>query len=175
MPHLRAAKSRREAAGRPAPDVRAGRGRGKVWALCRRADGRRRPTATLREGRFVLKPKAAQILGLAPAVLRVAWPCARLAVRRTQSGRYAPPEGAWPASAWLAAVAGALAAAGEAAFDERLLLAAVRSLPGVPDVQGATWRRALQTCPAFGRTAVPGVWRVLPSDLPDAGPGLRRQ
>ena len=113
------------------------------------------PKGLLEAPRFFTETEAVQALGVPDEVLRVTWAYPRLRVRRTKGGRYAPPEHHWKAAAWLGAVAGALAEAGHTTWDERLLFAAVRSLPGMPDVQDSTLRGALHKGAAFEKTHLP--------------------
>lgn len=145
---------------RHTPDLRTVRLRGDLWALFVCPDWHLAPRGRLDAPQFHAEAETAQVLGLPAKVLRVAWPSPRLGARRTRDNRYAPPEDHWKAAAWLTAVAGALAEAGHTTWDERLLFAAVRSLPGVPDVQDSTLRSALRKGAAFEKTPFPGVWRL---------------
>lgn len=152
---------------RHTPDLRTVRLDTGLWVLFICPQWHLKPRGALDAARFSSETGAAQVLDVPPEVLRLAWSFPRLGVRRTRSGHYAPPEERWGAAAWLTAVAGALAQAGHAVWEERLLFAATRSLPGAPDVQDHTFRLALRKRPVFEPTEIRGVWRWAAS-LPGA-------
>ncbi|MFC5849464.1 hypothetical protein [Deinococcus petrolearius] len=128
-----------------------------LWALVRLERGHDLRHRTLPPGRYFPEAEAAARMRLPQDVLRVVWPGTQ--VRRTWNGRYAGDQAGWFAANWLVAVAGVLAEAGHAVWEEGTLFAAVRSLPGAPEVQGSTMTLALRRRPEFGRTPLPGVWR----------------
>lgn len=130
---------------------------GDLWVLFQLDGGSRVRGADLPTGRFYTGAEAAAPLRLPENLLRVAWPV--MNIRRLRNGRYAQREDAWTAAARLTAVACTLVEAGHDTWEERPLFAAVRSLPGVPDMQDSTLRLALRKHPSFDRTEVRGVWR----------------
>lgn len=128
-----------------------------LWALVRLQRGYDLRHRTLPPGRYHQEADAAARMGLPQDVLRAVWPATR--VDRTCDGRYVQRQADWPTADWLTAIAGVLAEAGHEVWEERSLFAAVRSLPGAPDVLDGTMRLALRKRPNFERTPVPGVWR----------------
>lgn len=128
-----------------------------LWALVRLESGHDLRHRTLPPGRYYLEAEAAAQMRLPRGVLRAVWP--GMQVTRTWNGRYVQRQAGWPTADWLRAVARVLAEAGHAVWEERALFAAVRSLPGAPDVQDSTMSLALRRGPEFGRTPLPGVWR----------------
>lgn len=139
------------------PNLRTVRLADGVWALFCCETWRDARLGELPPGRYCAEDEAARQLRISAELLRVAWPA--MMVRRTRSGAYVGPQDRWSSAAWLAAVAYVLAQAGHDTWEERLLFAAVRSLPGAPNVQDATFRRALRTGREFSRTGLSGVWR----------------
>jgi len=109
-----------------------------LWVLFQMKDGYTVRGLGVPTGRYYQEVEAAALMGVSSDALRVAWPA--MNVYRTRDGRYVQRQEGWRAVDWLLAVAGALADGGHDTWEEPLLFAAVRSLPGSPDVRESTLR-----------------------------------
>jgi len=127
-----------------------------LWCLYQHEKGYDLPYDRLHGDRFFSEQEAAAALKVTPELLRSLWPALR--VRRTQGGRYAPVADDWSSREWISAVARVLAEGGYPSWEEGCLFAALRELPGMPDVQDVTLRGALRKCSHLRRTEQRGVW-----------------
>lgn len=139
-------------------DVRTARVSAAQWALYVGAAPYALRSLTLAPGEQLSAEVAARRTGFSADLLRVAWPATNLTQLR--SGAFTGPLNEWSSRHWLSALIGALRAAGEDTWDERLLLRAYRAVPGAPDVQDGTLRTQLRGLPQLTRVPGAALWTV---------------